>query len=162
MKFIKKIAPALMSTMVFGSIVGVIVWDILDDSAHEKSKAEECEKNKKDVEEASEKKWSYDCEKQDIVLDPLYEIAMLIELPSKDTIYKITTSVDLPSENINTTELVEIDLSNFIKSWEEEIANRKLWAKNHKEDIEKKQNKEYLERKVANYALWLETGLKIN
>lgn len=147
-----------MSIIVFGSIVGVIIWGILDDSVYEKLKEEECEKKKKETEKVYTKEWNYDCEKEDIVLNPIYEIAMLIDLPSKDTIYKITTSVDLPSENTNITELNEIDLSNFHKAWDEEIENRKLQAKNHKEDIEKKQNKEYLEKKVADYAL----GLKLD
>lgn len=147
MKFIKNIASALMSIIVFGSIIGVIIWGILDDSVYEKVKKEECEKNKEEIEEASKKKWTYDCEKEDIVLNPIYEIAMLVDLPSKNT-------------EIN--ELTKIYVSNFHKAWDEEIENRKLQAKNHKEDIEKKQNKKYLEKKVADYALWLEAGLKTN
>jgi hypothetical protein len=59
-----------MSIIVFGSIIGVIIWGILDDSVYEKLKEEECEKNKKEIEKASEKKWIYDCEKEDIVLNP--------------------------------------------------------------------------------------------
>lgn len=147
MKFIKNIAPALMSIIVFSSIIGVIVWGILDDNIYEKLKEEECEKKKKETEEVYKKKWTYDCEKEDIVLNPIYEIVMLVDLPSKDT---------------EITELTEIYVSNFHKAWDEEIENRKLQVKNHKEDIEKKQNKEYLEKKVADYALWLEAGLKTN